>query len=138
MVCLRFASASTKPKTFSYVSDATLTLTTFSSGQVCGESINHWMTSSTTQLQHTYMLVKCGRFPSSAPFGLGNGQVWGSRPWSPSKHNKVTESKGTSARALNNVVNRAPAVRSLRLNDSVRFLLVPTIDISMDEPAPIA
>lgn len=136
-VRLRFASASTKPKTRSQVPGVTFTLNISSSGQVRGESVKHCTTSSTTQVQHTYILVRCGRFSSSAPFGLGNGQVWGSRPWSPLKHKAVTEPNGTSLRAQNNVVKRAPAVRSMRLNDCVRGLLMPTIDISMDEPVPI-
>jgi len=137
-VCLRFASARTKPKTLSQVPDVTFTLKIFSSGQVRGKSVKHRTTSSTTHVQHTYMLVRCGRHSSSALFGLGNGQVWGSRPWSPLKHREVTESRETSVRAPNKVVKRAPAVRSVRLNDCVRDSLMPTIDTSMEEPVPIA
>jgi len=49
------------------------------------------------------------------------------------KHKPVTESNGTSLRVQNEVVKRAPMVRSVRLNNCVRGLLIPTIDISVDD-----
>jgi len=65
-LCLSFASVSTALKTLSHVSDVIFTLKILSSGQVRGESVKHRMMSSTTQVQHTCMLVRRGRLSNTA------------------------------------------------------------------------